>query len=176
LFVLPFTALLPGYAKDIFNGTAATLGYIEGAVAAGALCGACYLALQKPGSDLYRTLSLNILICGAGLMLLPGVSCFPVAVVLIAVSGFGMLSVTTIINTHIQSMVSPAMRGRVAAFYAMCFFGLVPAGTVAAAAVSGWLGLQRTVLIQGMAGVIIGLWQMGSQRKEEGKNAEQFGV
>jgi len=51
LFVLPFTTLIPVYAKDIFHGTASTFGIIDSAIGLGAFSGAIFLASLKPGTD-----------------------------------------------------------------------------------------------------------------------------
>lgn len=69
LFVLPFSTLIPVYAKDIFKGTASTFGVIDSVIGMGAFSGAIFLASLKPGRNLRRILAINILIFGAGLVL-----------------------------------------------------------------------------------------------------------
>src|SRR3978361_1031716 len=51
LMVLPFTTLIPVYAKDIFHGTASTFGIIDSAIGLGAFAGAIFLASLKAESD-----------------------------------------------------------------------------------------------------------------------------
>jgi len=50
LFVLPYSSLLPVYAKDIFKGTASTFGILDSVIGLGAFCGAIFLASLKSNS------------------------------------------------------------------------------------------------------------------------------
>ncbi|MBS1935870.1 MAG: MFS transporter, partial [Bacteroidetes bacterium] len=52
LFVLPYTTLIPVYARDIFHGTASTFGVIDSFIGLGAFSGAIFLASLKPGTNL----------------------------------------------------------------------------------------------------------------------------
>ena len=57
LFVLPFTTLMPVYAKDIFKGNASTFGIIDSVIGLGAFGGAMFLASLKPGRNLRKILA-----------------------------------------------------------------------------------------------------------------------
>jgi MFS family permease len=81
----------------------------------------------------------------------------PAALVFLAIAGFGMMSQTTISNTLIQLAVAPTMRGRVLSYYAMAFFGMQPIGSLLIGALSQRIGVQNTMLIQGIVTVIIAL-------------------
>jgi MFS family permease len=157
LLVLPFSTLIPVYAKDIFKGTASTFGVIDSVIGLGAFCGAIFLASLKPGRNLRKILAINTLIFGAGLILFSHSTYYPLALVFATVSGFGMMSQITISNTLIQTTVDPAMRGRVISFYAMAFFGMQPLGGLLIGTISQWVGTPDTVLIQGIITVLIGL-------------------
>lgn len=156
LFVLPFSTLIPVYAKDIFKGTASTFGVVDSVIGLGAFSGAIFLASLKPGKNLRKILAINTLIFGAGLALFSHTTIYPVALVFAAVSGFGMMSQITISNTLIQTTVDPNMRGRVISFYAMAFFGMQPLGGLIIGSVSQQIGTENTVLIQGAIAVLIG--------------------
>src|ERR1700744_5685143 len=95
-FVLPYSTLIPYFARDVFKGTATTFGYIDSAIGLGALCGAIFLASLKPGSNLKKVLAINTLIFGAGLVLFSHEHNYPVALAFATVSGFGMMSQITI--------------------------------------------------------------------------------
>lgn len=156
LLVLPYTTLMPVYAKDIFKGNASTFGVIDSAIGMGAFCGAIFLASLKPGKNLRRILALNTLIFGTGLVLFSHSTIYPIALVFATMAGFGMMSQITISNTLIQTTVDPAMRGRVISFYAMAFFGMQPLGGLLIGAISQWIGTPNTVLLQGVVTIIIG--------------------
>lgn len=144
LFVLPFSTLIPVYAKDIFKGTASTFGVIDSVIGLGAFSGAIFLASLKPGRNLRRILAISTLIFGAGLVLFSHSTFYPVALVFAAISGFGMMSQITISNTLIQTTVDPAMRGRVISFYAMAFFGMQPLGGLLIGTLSQLIGTPDT--------------------------------
>jgi len=156
LFVLPFSTLIPVYAKDIFQGTASTFGVIDSVIGLGAFSGAIFLASLKPGKNLRKILAINTLIFGAGLALFSHSTFYPAALIFATISGFGMMSQITISNTLIQTTVDPNMRGRVISFYAMAFFGMQPLGGLLIGSISQLIGTQNTVLFQGAIAVLIG--------------------
>ena len=106
LLVLPFITLLPVYAKVIFKGNASTFGYLNSAIGLGAIGGALFLASLKVGVELKRILFINLLLFGAGLALFSHMTNLLVALFFAMVTGFGMMSQTTISNTIIQTNVS----------------------------------------------------------------------
>jgi len=167
LLVLPFSTLIPVYAKDIFKGTASTFGVIDSVIGLGAFCGAIFLASLKPGRNLRKILAVNTLVFGGGLIFFSHSTYYPIALVFAAVSGFGMMSQITISNTLIQTTVDPDMRGRVISFYAMAFFGMQPIGGLLVGAVSEWVGTPDTVMIQGLITVLIGVLLLRFVRLQE---------
>ncbi|WP_316824216.1 MFS transporter [Pedobacter miscanthi] len=170
LTVLPFSTLIPVYAKDIFKGTASTFGVIDSVIGLGAFSGAIFLASLKPGRNLRKILAINTLIFGLGLILFSHSTYYPIALVFATISGFGMMSQITISNTLIQTTVDPSMRGRVISFYAMAFFGMQPLGGLLVGGISQWIGTPDTVLLEGAIALIIGAFLYRKLRKDEIKN------
>ncbi len=157
LVALPYITLRPIYAKDIFNGEASEFGYLNSFIGLGAVSGAFYLASLKAGSNLKKVLFFNTLIFGMGLIVFSHLTSLPIALVVIAITGFGMMSQTTISNTLIQTTVTPAMRGRVLSYYAMAFFGMQPIGGLLIGTLSHYVGAPNTLLIEGLATLLIAL-------------------
>lgn len=157
LFILPFSTLIPVYARDIFHGDASTFGVIDSAIGLGAFSGAIFLASLKAGRNLNKILAVNTLIFSAGLLLFSHVRSYELALVFATLMGFGMMSQITISNTLIQTIVAPAMRGRVISFYAMAFFGMQPLGGLLVGSVSHYIGVQKTMLGQGIIALLVGL-------------------
>jgi MFS family permease len=157
LFVLPFSTLIPVYAKDIFHGTASTFGVIDSVIGLGAFSGAIFLASLKPGRDLRKILAINTFVFGLGLVLFSHATSYPLALAFVAIGAFGMMSQITISNTLIQTAVDPAMRGRVISVYAMAFFGMQPLGGLIVGSVSQHIGVQNTTLAAGIVAICIGL-------------------
>jgi len=156
LFVLPFSTLIPVYAKDIFKGTASTFGIIDSMIGLGAFGGAMFLASLKPGSNLRKVLAVNTLIFGAGLVLFSHMPSYPLALMCAMLAGFGMMSQVTITNTLVQTTADPKMRGRMISFYAMAFFGMQPLGGLIVGSVSQMIGVPNTVLAEGCIAIFIG--------------------
>jgi predicted MFS family arabinose efflux permease len=156
LLVLPFTTLIPVYAKDIFHGTASTFGVIDSAIGLGAFSGAIFLASLRPGRNLRKILAINTFVFGAGLVLFSHTTYYPLALIFSVVAAFGMMSQITISNTLIQTTVDPAMRGRVISLYAMAFFGMQPLGGLLIGFLSQHLGVENTVLTEGIIALLIG--------------------
>lgn len=172
LLVMPFSTLLPVYARDIFKGTASTFGIIDSVIGLGAFSCAIFLASLKPGANLKRILAVNTLIFGAGLALFSHEGNYPLALVFSAVTGFGMMSQVTVSNTLIQTTVDANMRGRVISFYAMAVFGMQPLGGLVIGSVSKWIGTPDTLLGEGVIAGLIGLLHIRFLRKEKLKKQQ----
>jgi MFS family permease len=173
LLVLPYSTLIPVYAKDIFKGTASTFGVIDSVIGLGAFSGAIYLASIKPGHDLKKILAINTLIFGAGLALFAHETYYPLALFFAVLGGFGMMAQITISNTLIQTTVAPEMRGRVISFYAMAFFGMQPLGGLLIGGLSQHIGVQNTVLAEGCVALLIGGLQLRYLKKKKLQKREQ---
>jgi len=174
LLVLPFSTLIPYFARDVFQGTARTFGVIDSFIGLGAFLGAIFLASQKTGADLKKILFINTLVFGAGLILFSHEHVYPLALLFVTIAGFGMMSQITISNTLIQTTVATDMRGRVISFYAMAFFGMQPLGGLIVGAVSKWIGASNTLMGQGTAALLIGLLHWRYLHKEKLKQQQQL--
>jgi MFS family permease len=155
LFVLPFSTLIPYYARDVFKGTARTFGVIDSFIGLGAFTGAIFLASLKTGTDLRRVLFINTIVFGSGLILFSHEHTYWLALVFCVIAGFGMMSQITVTNTIIQTTVSPDMRGRVISLYAMAFFGMQPLGGLLIGSLSKWIGTTDTLMAQGVFALLI---------------------
>ncbi|KAI9463052.1 transmembrane secretion effector [Russula earlei] len=156
LFVLPYTTLIPVYARDIFHGTASTFGIIDSFIGLGAFSGAIFLASLRPGTNLRKVLTINTFVFGTGLILFSHAAYYPLALLFATLGAFGMMSQVTISNTIIQTTVDASMRGRVISLYAMAFFGMQPLGGLIIGIVSQHIGVQNTVLFQGIIAILVG--------------------
>jgi MFS family permease len=176
LMVLPFSTLIPYYARDVFKGTATTFGIIDSFIGLGAFSGAIFLASQKPGANLKKILFINTLVFGAGLVLFSHEHSYPLALLFVTIAGFGMMSQITVSNTLIQTTVDPNMRGRVISFYAMAFFGMQPLGGLLVGSISKWVGTTDTLMGEGIAALLIGLlhWRYLHREKLKALRAKQI--
>jgi len=157
LFVLPYTTLLPVYAKVIYNGNASTFGYLNSFIGLGALFGAIFLASLKIGVNFKKILFIDLLIFGTALASFSHISYFPVALFFAMLAGFAMMSQITIINTIIQTKASTEMRGRVIGYFAMAFFGMQPLGGLMIGTISQYIGAPNTILAEGVVAILIAI-------------------
>jgi len=167
LFVLPFSTLIPVYAKDIFHGTASTFGVIDSVIGLGAFSGAIFLASLKSGVDRRKILAINTFVFGIGLVLFSHETSYVLALIFVAIGAFGMMSQVTLSNTIIQTTVAPEMRGRVISLYAMAFFGMQPLGGLIVGSISQRVGVENTVLAEGIIALLIGLWHVRFLQKNK---------
>ena len=174
LLVLPFSTLTPVFAKDIFNGSAFTLGIIDGVIGFGALIGALFLASLHQGTNLSKVLVVNTLVFGIGLILFSQIAILSLALLFIAIGSFGMMSVRTITNTIVQIHVPNQFRGRVISIYLMVLTATIPIGSLIVGAVSHYIGVEKTVLIEGFFALIVavfyGRYLKNEKLKDEGQS------
>ena len=172
LFVLPFSTLTPAFAKDIFEGGASTLGMIDGAMGGGAFLGALFLASLKPTANLSRVLAYNTLLFGVGLLFFSHTTSYPLALLPLAFGALGMMSVVTITNTIIQVETPPEFRGRVISVFVMVLTGMLPIGSLLVGAISHVVGIQKTVLAEGIIAIVIaGLWGTYLRKRQKREEA-----
>ena len=97
----------------------------------------------------------------------------PLALLFAAITGFGMMSQTTISNTLIQTKVLPEMRGRVLSYFVMAFFGMQPLGALLIGALSGYIGTPNTILAEGIAAIVILIIFLPYLRKDKIRRKEK---
>ena len=155
LLVLPYDALLSVYAKDIFNGNATTLGYLNSFIGVGAIGGTIFLASLKDKSNLKTILLIATFIFGIGLILFSHITDVKWACVFAILMGFGMMALSTISNTILQTTAATEMRGRVISYFAMAFFGMRPIGSLLIGWIAKHIGAPDTVLMEGIAALLV---------------------
>lgn len=172
LLVLPFTTLTPVFARDIFHGTATTLGIIDGVIGLGALICALYLASLRKGADLARVLSITTGIFAIGLILFSQTAVLPLALLFVAIGAFGMMPVRTISNTIVQMNVPNRFRGRVISTYFMVMTTMMPIGSLIIGTVSHYAGVRYTVFAEGVIALIVAILYARYLKKEKLRNGQ----
>ena len=167
LLVLPFDTLLPIFAQVVFNGDAATFGYIFSFIGLGAVSGTFFLASLKTGTNLNVIQLISTVILGLGIILFSRIHYFPLAMLFATLAGFGRMAQNTVCLTIIQVESDPKMRGRVMGFLAMSMFGMLPLGGLLVGALSQKIGAPNALLCQGIIALIIAAIFAGFLRKEK---------
>jgi len=149
LLGLPFQVYMPVFAREVLNGDAQTLGYLIGAIGAGALSGAFFLATRKTLKSIPFIIFIAAGMFSLGLMAFSISTSLFVSLALLAITGFGMVVEFASSNTLLQTMVNDEMRGRVIALYSMSFMGIAPLGSLMMGMLAEIVGMQETVFIAG---------------------------
>jgi MFS family permease len=151
---MPYTILMPIFAKDILHGGPQTLGFLMAATGVGALAGATYLASRRSVLGLGRVIVIASIIFGTGLVAFSLSRVLWLSLVVLLVTGFGMMAQMASSNTILQTIVEDDKRGRVMSFYTMSFMGVAPFGSLLAGSLAETIGAPNTVRIAGIACIL----------------------
>ena len=168
LFGMPYTVLMPVFARDVLHGGAHTLGFLTGATGVGALASAAYLATRKTVIGLGKVIPTVTIVFGVSLIAFGLSRWLPVSTIALLFAGFGMMQAMAASNTILQTIVEEDKRGRVMAFYSMAFMGMAPFGSLIAGEVASRVGAPATVMICGavcIAAAMVFLTQLKEIRK-----------
>lgn len=168
LIGMPYTVLMPVFAKDVLHGGANTLGFLMAVAGIGALVGGIYLASRKSVLGLGKILTFATAIFGLSLIAFAFSKNLYFSLAIMLVSGFGMLLQIATSNTLLQTITEDDKRGRVMSFFTMAFMGMSPFGNLIAGAMAEKIGAPNTVLISGgvcIIGAIVFLTRLPSLRK-----------
>ena len=146
---MPYTVLMPIFARAVLHGGPHTLGFLMSAVGVGALAGAVTLAMRPSVLGLGRVIVWSASLFGIGLIGLGVSRLLWLSLVAVACAGFGMMRHMASTNTILQTIVEEDKRGRVMAYYSMAFQGLAPFGSLAAGALAAKIGAPWTIVSGG---------------------------
>lgn len=154
LMGMPFQVLMPVFAKDILHGGAEALGILMGAIGAGALVGALYLAYKETVIGLGKKLVYSTILFGAGLIIFSLSQWLWFSIIILFFTGLGMMIEITASNTLLQTISEDDKRGRIMSFYSIAFMGTVPLGNLLSGVLSDLIGVPYTVLLGGIFCII----------------------
>jgi MFS family permease len=155
---MPYTVLMPIFASKVLRGDAHTLGFLMAATGVGALAGALSLAIRKTVLGLGRLIVVASMLFGTSLMIFASSHVLWISLLILPVTGFGMMQLMASSNTILQTVVEDEKRGRVMAFYSMAVMGMTPFGSLLAGSLAAHIGAQRTILFGGALSMLAGLW------------------
>lgn len=148
LFYLPYTSLMPIFAKDVLFVGPEGLGLLMAAPAVGAVTAS--LAVASLGNFRQK----GLLLLGAGMcagffLVLYGTSSwFPLSLILLVGVGVGGSTFFATSNTLVQEIVPDELRGRVMAIY-MLDQGIAPLGSLFAGAMASMAGAPMAQQVMG---------------------------
>ena len=175
----PFIVLMPLFAAQVLHGGPHTLGFLMGAVGVGSLISALSLVARRSVRGLTKMIPIAAVAFGVGLILFGLSRSMWLSMVLMLLTGFGMMQGLTSSNTIIQTLVDEKMRGRVMSYYTMAFVGMAPFGSLLAGVLAQWIGAPRTVMVSGAVCIAGAGWfwtQLPGIRKEMRPIYERLGI
>ncbi|MBA2275456.1 MAG: MFS transporter [Chloroflexi bacterium] len=162
---LNFQVLLPLLARDVLGGGAETFGFLMAASGVGSLISSLSIAFgQRPTPRLLLAGAVAIGLAMVGL----GVSrLLPLSLVLMLVTGWGVIAMAATTNTLIQLTTPDALRGRVMSVYTTIFAGSVPIGGLFAGGMAATAGVPAALALGGalaLVTVAYAIWRMPGGR------------
>lgn len=147
IFGWSYTTIMPLIAREVFHFDAKGLGYLYTATGLGALT-ATYLV----GAHSKKIPALVFLVGGNSLfaisiLLFGFTKQFELAAILLFLAGLGLLGMSSMMTTIIQTLVKNEYRGRVMSIYLLMFFGLAPLGNIEIGYLTSATGISNALMI-----------------------------
>jgi MFS family permease len=165
---MPYTVLMPLIAADILHGGAHTLGFLMAMSGVGALASAIGLAMRKTVIGLGKRIGISAAVFGGGLILLGVSRSLTISLLLMTITGFGMMQQMAASNTILQTIAADDKRGRVMSFYTLSILGMNPIGSLLAGGVAARIGVPVTMIGAGaicLAGAVWFRWKLPEIRR-----------
>lgn len=147
------SVLMPVFTREVYAGGSLELGYLMGAMGAGALVGALALARRGSATSIERVIGYAGLTTGSTLLLFAYSHVLVLAMCLLFVAGGAQTVLAASSNTIIQASTPDRLRGRVMSLFSMIFIGMMPLGSLLAGVLAQSLGAAHTVML--FAGICI---------------------
>ncbi|PQV63574.1 putative arabinose efflux permease, MFS family [Abditibacterium utsteinense] len=166
---MPYAVLMPVIAKETMSGGANTLGFLMAASGSGALCAALVLAARQSVRGLGKLIPFCTIGFGVALLAFSQTSVLWLALPLLFLMGFAMMTQNAACNTLLQTIVESDKRGRVMSLYTMAFMGLAPFGSLWAGALAQKMGAPVALVVSAAGSILAGLWfasQLPSLRED----------
>jgi MFS family permease len=151
---MPYTILIPIFAKNILQGSAETLGFLMTAVGVGALVGGVYLSSRSSVIGLGKIIAIAPAIFGTGLVIFSQSRILWLSLLMMFLVGFGGILQIASSNTLLQTIVEDDKRGRLMSLYTMSFLGILPFGNLASGALADKIGAPDTLMIGGFCCIL----------------------
>jgi MFS family permease len=153
----PYQPLMPAFVAQAYRGGPETLGFLVAAAGFGAFAGTLYLSMRSHTDGLHRLIARAALCAGLALVAFSVTRLYPLSLLLMAATGFGILAVTVSVSMILQSTVDDRMRGRVMSLYTAAFLGVAPLGGLVAGALADSIGASATLMLGGACCALAGV-------------------
>ena len=169
LFGVSFIVLLPLLTGEVFNEGSDVFGYMNSVLGVGAIVGGVFLANRTQSDGIQRLIFAAAAVFSVSLLAVAFSQTLTLTLVAIAFTGLGRVIVFAGTNTLLQTISEEDKRGRVLGLYIATFMASVTLGGLLVGALADWIGIIRTILLEGIACLAICLFYL-SQLKTIDKN------
>lgn len=149
---IPILVFLPVFARDIFAGNETTYTMLLSTEAAGAICGALFVAARGRHSRLGRDALLGLIALGVFESLFAFSRSFRASLVFVFFGGMALIACFALLSSLVQMVATDEMRGRVMSIYNIAFRGGMPIGSLVTGALAPAFGVPAVV---GAYGIIL---------------------
>ncbi len=167
LFIIPFSTLLPVFARDILSVGAQGQGLLLAAMGVGAL--ASSLLIATLGDRLPRGLLMlaGVAVYGVLVIIFSASPWFPLSMFLMAAIGLCHVSSHALVQTVLQTYSPPEFRGRTMAIFHMTQVLLLLGGMLVGA-LSSFIGAPNAIAVMGGVGTVcmVFLYLVAPQARE----------
>jgi MFS family permease len=140
----PVNTLAPAYARA-FGRPDTSAGFVIAAFGVGAVVAGLLWAGRGTASR--RRIVVTLALLGLGVALFSVTPSLPVALVFLAIGGFGFLSSNTAATARLQLRVPESQRGRIMALWAIAFVGIRPLASLLDGAVASTFGVRAAGVV-----------------------------
>jgi len=150
----PYAVLMPVMAAEALGGGSHTLGLLMASSGIGALGGAAYLWHRGSADGYDRLMGRGAAIFGACLILFALSRSLPLSLALLAIAGFGIMTLMACTHTALLILAEEDKRGRVMSLFTLSFMATVPFGSLLAGAIASVVGTPVILALGGGACVL----------------------
>ena len=160
-FVFNFNVMVPIFARQDLNQTAAGYGLLMTSMGIGSFIGAVAITARSKTGPRMDNLLGGALGMSFFLALLGFQRNYLLACATLFIVGFCSISFTALVNSTIQLTTVDSMRGRVMSVYALVFGGVKPIGSLYAGKLIEIAGTPGSMIISGAIGILGTLFVIG---------------
>jgi MFS family permease len=156
-FGMPYTVLIPVFAKNLLHSGASGYGFLMAAQGLGAVAGAIAMNSRASTPRAQRQNLVFGLFCAAFAIFAFGVSpSMPISLLAQMFIGAGLMHHMVTTNTMLQMFVSDELRGRVMSLYTLSFIGTAPLGSLEVGFLGDHLSPRIAVVVCSMFSLLCG--------------------
>lgn len=161
----PIIDLFPGFAARVFAGGPETLASLLSSLGLGAMAGGLFLAMRRGGLKGMTTVTLSSMALAAVVLLaFTAVATLWLALPLVALLGFALITQGVGNQTLIQSAVDPGLRGRVISLYGTAARATPSLGALVIGSLAEWGGLRPPMAVGALIYLAVWAWAWRRRR------------